>query len=220
MPFRAVLLDIDGTLVDSNDAHARSWVDGLGEASHHCPFEEVRPLIGMGSDKLLERLLGLKKESPEGEALARRIGEIFLERYLPGVKPFPGVRDLLLRLRKDGLQLVAATSAERDKLHRLLEIAGVADLISDTASSQDVANSKPDPDIIHAALEQCTCPPEQVVMIGDTPYDLEACARAGIPCIAFRCGGWSDADLSGALAIYDGPADLLERYDASVFKAE
>jgi HAD superfamily hydrolase (TIGR01509 family) len=213
---RGVLLDVDGTLIDSNDAHARAWVDALDEFGYDIPFERVRPLIGMGGDKVLPALLGIPKDSDEGERLSKRRAEIFFTRYLPTVQPFPQVRELLQRMRRDGLVLVVATSAEGEELEKLLRVAGVTDLIEETATSSDAASSKPDPDVIHAALGRSGKSAREVVLLGDTPYDVEAAAAAKVRVLALRCGGWwGDADLAGALAIYDDPADLLAHYDDS-----
>jgi HAD superfamily hydrolase (TIGR01509 family) len=214
---RGVILDIDGTLVDSNDEHARAWVDTLAERGITVAFETVRPLVGMGGDKVLPRISGgIRDDSPEGEALSARRGAIFRERYLPRVSPFPGTRELIQRMRDDGFAIGIASSASEEDLHALLEQAGVADLIDTRTSSDNAERSKPDPDIVHAALARMGLAPERVVMIGDTPYDVEAANRSRVACIAFRCGGWwRDEDLKQAAAIYDGPADLLAHFDAS-----
>ncbi|HEX2188291.1 MAG TPA: HAD family hydrolase [Longimicrobiaceae bacterium] len=213
---RAVILDIDGTLIDSNDAHARAFLDAAGELGLEVPpFEEVRRRIGMGGDKLIPEVWGFSKESQRGETLDGRKGEIFRERYLPGLEPTRGARALLHRLRDDGVKLVVATSAGKDDVKGLLERAGVADLVQDATSADEVEESKPDPDIVHAALKDAGFPAEQTVMLGDTPYDVEAATRAGVPVVAVRCGGWGDGDLRGAAAVYDHPADLLEHYDES-----
>ncbi len=214
---RGALLDIDGTLVDSNDAHARAWVAALAERKIRVDRAVVRRLIGMGGDKLLPALTDIDPKSPEAEAIGARRGEIFRERYMPTVRPFPEARALLERMRVGGLTLVAASSAKRDELHALLAIAEVADLLEDATSADDAARSKPDPDIVCEAARRSGLRPDELLMLGDTPYDVEAAARAGIRVVALRCGGWDDASLRGAAAIYDGPADLLARYDASPF---
>lgn len=217
MTLRAAILDIDGTLIDTNDAHAHAWVDALREHGREVAFGEVRPLIGMGGDKVMPRLTGgLDEESEEGKRIKARRGEIFRERYLASCRPFPGARALLERMRDGGLTLVVATSASKDDMKALLEKIGVADLIEARTSSSDAAESKPDPDIVQAALESAGVSPGEAVMLGDTPYDVEAAGRAGVPTIALRCGGWwKDDDLRDAVAIYDDPADLLARYDES-----
>jgi phosphoglycolate phosphatase-like HAD superfamily hydrolase len=214
---RAVILDIDGTLLDSNDAHARAFVEAARELGIASPgFDAIRKMIGMGGDKLIPAAFGVEAESPEGERLDECKGDIF-RRMLPSLRPIEGARALLERFRDEGLRRVVATSAAGEDLKRLLKQADVADLVQGGTSASDVENSKPDPDVIRAALPIAGAGPDQVIMIGDTPYDIEASLRAGVRIVAFRSGGWDDADLHGASEIYDGPADLLERYDRSLF---
>jgi HAD superfamily hydrolase (TIGR01509 family) len=217
---KGVIFDIDGTLVDSNDAHAQSWVDTFAEAGYDVPFEVVRPLIGMGADKLLPKTIGIRHDSEEGKRLTKRRSEIFREKYLPHLRPLPGARDLVLRVREDGLKAIVATSAKDEELKGLLKAAGVEDLMEEKATASDAKRSKPDPDILEAAVEESGISPKHLVMIGDTPYDVEAAARADVRAIAFRSGGWDDASLKGAVQIYDGPADLLAHYDESLLGTE
>jgi HAD superfamily hydrolase (TIGR01509 family) len=212
---QGVIFDIDGTLVDSNDAHAQSWVDTFAEAGYEVPFDVVRPLIGMGADKLLPKTIDVRHDSEEGKKLLARRSKIFQEKYLPRLKPLPGSRALVLRVRADGLKAIVATSAKDAELKGLLQAAGVNDLMEERATASDAKRSKPDPDIVQAAVEESGVRKENLIMIGDTPYDVEAATRAGVKCIAFRSGGWKDDSLKGAVEIYDGPADLLARYDAS-----
>lgn len=216
---RGAILDVDGTLLNSNDAHARAWVEALAEANVQVTFEEVRKLIGMGGDKLLPAVANIEHSSDRGKRVSERRSAIFEERFLPKLRPFPHTRDLLLRMRSAGLKLAIASSAQQPELDGFLKIADVLDLIEGSASSSDASNSKPDPDIVQAALARLGLRAEQVLMIGDTPYDIEAAARSGIQTLAFRCGGRSDADLAGALAIFDDPADLLQRFDESPLTA-
>jgi HAD superfamily hydrolase (TIGR01509 family) len=215
MPVRAVILDIDGTLLLSNDAHARAFVDSAREMGIDADFDEIRRLIGMGGDKLIPRVFGFEKESDEGSTLDGRKGEIFRERYLPALEPTPGARALLERLRGEGVTLVVATSADNADLEGLLDQAGVRDLVGEATSASDVDGSKPEPDVVEAALERSGAPAEAVVMLGDTPYDVEAASRAGVRIIGVRTGGWSDRDLRGAIAVYDDPEDLLAHYGTS-----
>jgi len=216
---RAIIFDVDGTLVDSNDGHAQAWIDALGEFGHRVTYERIRPLIGMGGDKVVPLLTGLSAEDGEGKRIAERRDAIFNERYLAPVKAFPGARDLLARLRQEGWRLAVASSSKEDMLRKLLAKVGGEDLLQARSSGDDADRSKPDPDIVTAALKRLGERPRRAVMVGDTPYDVEAAHRAGVEAIAFRCGGWDDAGLKGALAIYDGPADLLARYDRSVLVA-
>ena len=212
---RVVLLDMDGTLIDSNDAHARAWVGGLAAHGYMVSFAQVRPLIGMGGDKLLPTLVGLDPESGEATRIGASRSELFLH-ALPGLRPTPGARDLLLLLRAEGLDPVVATSADASEVQSILEQAGVADLIEAAASSGDAERSKPDPDIIQAALHKAGRSSAHAIMLGDTPYDIEAAARARVGTIALRCGGgWSDEQLAAALAIYDDPADVHRHFGTS-----
>lgn len=215
---KGIIFDVDGTLVDSNDAHAESWVDTFAEAGYEVPFSSVRPLIGMGADKLLPRTIGVSNESEEGKKLIKRRSEIFKTSYLPHLRALPGSRELVQRVKKDGLKAIVATSARDQELKDLLKAARVDDLMEERATASDAKRSKPDPDIVHAAVEESGVPPQELIMIGDTPYDIEAAARAQVRCIAFRSGGWTDDKLEGAVEIYDGPADLLKNYDSSIIK--
>jgi HAD superfamily hydrolase (TIGR01509 family) len=216
LSLKGVIFDVDGTLVDSNDAHAQSWVDTFAEAGYEVPFEVVRPLIGMGADKLLPKTIGIRHDSGQGKKLLERRSEIFRKKYLPRLRPLPGARALVLRVRDDGLKAIVATSAKDEELEGLLKAAEVEDLMEEKATASDAKRSKPDPDIVEAAIEESGVPSNKAVMIGDTPYDVEAALRAGVRVIAFRSGGWEDDSLKGAEQIYDGPADLLAHYDASL----
>jgi HAD superfamily hydrolase (TIGR01509 family) len=216
-PLRGVLLDVDGTLIDSNDAHASSWTDTFREFGYDIPFDRVRPLIGTGGDKLLPQLTGLDHESDRATLLTARRTEIFNTMYLPHLRAFPGAHELLARLKQDDLALVIATSANKRQLDELLEQAGLEELVDRKTSSSDADRSKPDPDIIQAALERGKLRPDEALMIGDTPYDIEAAMHAGVETVALRCGGWSDRALRDALAIYDDVRALLNGYEQSPF---
>lgn len=212
--YRGVLLDIDGTLVDSNDAHADAWVRALREHGYDVPFETIRPLIGMGGDNLLPTAVGLDKESEEGKKISERRGEIFKE-LLPSIAAFPGTRELVSLLQNHGFKMAIATSAPDAEVDPLLEIAEVRDLVKTQTSADDAENSKPDSDIIRAALKKIGLPAKETVLLGDTRYDIEAAAKAGVKVIALRCGGAPSEDLAGALAVYEDPEDLIERFESS-----
>jgi HAD superfamily hydrolase (TIGR01549 family) len=212
---RVILLDVDGTLIDSNDAHADAWVEALEEFAYKVTFARIRTLIGKGADKLLPEAVGVEKESTHGKVISARRSQLFMQKYLPTLKAFPSARELLQKLDSSGFKLVVATSAQKNEMKALLRVAGLDDLIDDAASAKDADASKPDPDIVQAALRRAGCSPEQAIMLGDTPYDIEAAAKAGVRAIAVRCGGWADAQLRGAIAIYDSPHDLLRHYARS-----
>ena len=211
MNYDAVLLDIDGTLVDSNGAHAAAWSDAFAAHGRHHPPQQIRPLIGKGSDKLLEELASVDHESEEGKAISRARARIFKSRYLPSLKPTPGAEQFIARLIEGRCTVVIATSAQEHEVKGLLAVCRGEALADDATTSDDADRSKPDPDIIVAALRKSGSTADKAVMIGDTPYDIEAARRAGIATIALRCGGWDDASLKGALAIYDDPGELLHR---------
>jgi HAD superfamily hydrolase (TIGR01549 family) len=216
---RGVLLDVDGTLIDSNDAHAAAWVDTLREFGYNdASFERVRPLIGMGGDKLLPTVTGLDHESELGKRITARRTERFATAYLPTLRAFPGAHELLARFKEDGLRLVVATSAKHDELNDLLEQAGLEELVDRKTTSSDADHSKPDPDIITAALRRGELAASDVLMLGDTPYDIEAASRAGVRTVALRCGGWDDRRLADAVEIHDVAAALVRDYDQSVFR--
>lgn len=210
-----VIFDVDGTLVDSNDAHASAWSDALGEFGFTVSWDELRQRIGKGGDKVIPEITGLDPDGERGQRLGTRRSQIFTERYLPTLKPFPKVGALLDRLEAAQLTAVVASSAKEEELTPLLFLAGAERLLSRKTSADDAERSKPDPDIILAALAKAGASPHQMLMIGDTPYDVEAAQKAGVRTIAFRSGGWDDAALADAIAIYDGVADLLAHFDAS-----
>ena len=207
--FTAALFDVDGTLIDSNDAHADAWVRALHDHDRPVDVARIRSLIGKGGDKLLCETVDIEENSAMGRRIRQRKKEIFAT-MLPRLQPTPGARELLAHLRAQDVTLGTATSADDSELHQLLRQAGVDDLFHLRASKDDADESKPDPDIVEAALARARSRPELTVMIGDTPYDIEAAGRAGIASIAVRCGGyWSDSDLKDAIAIFDDPAQVL-----------
>jgi HAD superfamily hydrolase (TIGR01509 family) len=216
-PLRGVLLDVDGTLIDSNDAHASAWCDAFREFGFDVPFERVRPLIGMGGDKLLPQVTGLEHDSDQAKRITERRKEIFDTMYLPHVRAFPCAHELLARFKQDDLALIIATSAQKPELNALLEQTGLEELVDRKTSSSDADRSKPDPDIIQAALERGKLRAHEAIMLGDTPYDIEAAGQAKVTTVALRCGGWPDRALWGAGAIYDDAGDLLAHYERSPF---
>jgi HAD superfamily hydrolase (TIGR01509 family) len=212
-----VLLDVDGTLIDSNLAHARSWSETLKAFGRDIPPERVLPLIGMGGDKLLPQLLGVEADSETGKRFAATRARIFLEHYVPHLCLTRGAKELIQRFRAEHFRLIIATSASAKELNAMLRQVGLDDFIERKTSAADAESSKPDPDIIHAALEKAELSPTNAIMLGDTPYDIEAAKRAGVSTVALRCGGWDTESLEGAIAIYDDPADLSSHFTSSPF---
>jgi HAD superfamily hydrolase (TIGR01509 family) len=190
-------------------------MEAMADFGYYVTYEKVRPLIGMGGDKVLPETIGLQKDSEEGIKISAKRKEIFKKRYLPVLQAAPGSRELLEYMHVQGLKLAIASSSEKDELKALLQVAGASDLVQEVTSSSDASRSKPDPDVMQVTLQRIGLPANQVLMLGDTPYDIEAAAKVGVGTIALRCGGWTDPELKGALAIYNDPADLLDHYDTS-----
>ncbi len=216
MAIRGILLDVDGTLVLSNDAQAQAWVEAFKAHDRDVPFDKVRPLIGMGGDKVVPELApGLSGEDGEGKKIADTRKELMMTQFGPTLRPAPGSRAFVERAQQEGLTLVVASSATTKELETLLTVARVDDLLHERTTMDDAGQSKPAPDIVAVALEKSGVPAGEAVMIGDSPYDIASAAQVGVGTIALRCGGFSDDDLKGAWAIYDDPADLLAHYDTS-----
>lgn len=203
-----VLLDVDGTLVDSNIAHAEAWAQAFAKFGYSFSSRQIFPLIGMGGDKLVAALVP-DIDPEKSKKVARTHSEIFLRAYVASLKPTRGARELLIALRERRDRLIVASSAHKNELEALLKAGGISDLIEETVTSDDVESSKPDPDLVEEALRKSEAKAQDAVMLGDTPYDVEAAHRAGVRIIALRCGGRTSDDPREADAIYDDPADLL-----------
>ncbi|HEX6241998.1 MAG TPA: HAD family hydrolase, partial [Polyangiales bacterium] len=216
---QAVLLDVDGTLADSNDLHAAAWVEALHQEGYEARFEQVRPLIGMGGDKLIPQLTGVSADSQRGERLSERRTQLFMREYLPRVEAFSDARALVAALKERGLALCVATSAKEAEVKGLLQRGGLLDLLPLRTSADDAEHSKPHPDIVTAALGRLTCRPEDAVMIGDTPYDAQAAAAANVTFVGLTCGGHAREALRPALAVYRDPSELLAQLDDSPLTA-
>lgn len=216
MAIEGVILDVDGTLVASNDAHAQAWVDAFRAYGYDIQFEQVRPLIGMGGDQIIPRLApGLTSEEGVGKQITDHRKQLILDRIGMGLTSTNGARELVEKMQQDGLRLIVATSASEQEMNLLLKIAQVDDLIPQFTTSSEVEDSKPEPDLVEAALSKANLQSDRTVMLGDTPYDIESAAKAGVDVIALRSGGFDDQQLQGAIAIYDDPSDLLRHYETS-----
>jgi len=214
----AVIFDIDGTIVDSVDLHAKAWQITFAKFGKNILLEAIRSQIGKGADQLLPVYFSKQELEQFGEAMEIYRGELFKKEYLPKVKGFPKVRELFQRIKRDKKQIALASSAKKDELKRYKEIAQIDDLIESETSSDNVERSKPCPDIFEAALKQLgNVPPDRVIVVGDTPYDAAAAAEANLKSIGLLCGGWTEPQLrrAGCIAVYRDPADLLARYEES-----
>lgn len=212
---KAILFDIDGTLVDSNDFHVLAWAEAFKQAGHEFRLAEIHEQIGKGGDNLLPALLpGIGDE--EAERLKSAHAKLFKRHYFGRLKPMPGARELLGRCRDAGYTVVLASSASGEELdHHLDDVLDARDLVDAWTSADDVGSSKPCPDIFVTAAQKVNVAPDEALVVGDTPYDIEAASRAGIRTVAVRSGGFRDEQLSGAIAIFEDVAELLERFDAS-----
>jgi phosphoglycolate phosphatase-like HAD superfamily hydrolase len=218
---QAAIFDVDGTLVDSVDLHAIAWQEALEHFGHHVTFEQSRSQIGKGGDQLIPVFLSEAEQRDHGEEMEEWRGNLFKSKYLPLVRPFSAVPELLRRVRDAGIKIAVASSAKMSELEVYLEIACVRDLVDVATSSEDAEQSKPAPDVFQVALKKLGLAGPDAVAIGDTPYDAEAAGKARIPTIGLLCGGFSEADLrkGGCVAVYPGPAALLACIGASPLAA-
>jgi HAD superfamily hydrolase (TIGR01509 family) len=187
----SVLLDIDGTLVDSNEAHARSWEDILSQNGYHVPLSELRLMIGMGGDKILEHVSDGRLSESEIEKISKKRDALFADEYLPHVKAIPGVEELLRSLWSRGLKVAFATSMKQELLKKVLKLIPHANsYVLGATDADQAANSKPDPDILSAALRRFAFDRARTALIGDSPYDIEAAHKLPCKAIAVLTGGF------------------------------
>jgi HAD superfamily hydrolase (TIGR01509 family) len=215
---KAVIFDIDGTLIDTVDLHASAWVEALKHFGFSLAFEDVRLQIGKGGDQILHGLLPPDVIEQRGEAIKDFRGDLFKRDYLAKARPFPGVRNLFERIRASGQRAVLASSGSGEEVEQYKRIAGIADLIDSATSSDDAERSKPFPDIFQAALAKLLpLKPEEAVVIGDTPYDAEAARNAGVKTVGVLSGGFTEQALreAGCIAVYRDAEDILRNYETS-----
>jgi HAD superfamily hydrolase (TIGR01549 family) len=215
---KAVIFDIDGTLVDSVDLHARAWVEAFRKFDREVEFEKVRRQIGKGGDQLMPVFFSEEELGEFGEEMEKYRGELFKREYMSHVRPFPAVRDLFERIERDGKRIALASSAKEDEVKIYKDLLNIADLVEEATSADDAERSKPHPDIFAAALAQLgDVPASDAFVIGDSPYDAEAAGKINIKSVGVLCGGFPESDLraAGCIAIFHDPADLLARYEQS-----
>jgi HAD superfamily hydrolase (TIGR01509 family) len=213
---KAVIFDVDGTLVDSVDLHAQAWKETFKEFGKDVPYQQVRHQIGKGGDQLLPVFFSKEELEEFGEKMEEHRSRLFKREYLPRVRPFPKVRELFERIKADGKKIALASSAAEDELKAYKKIADIADLVEEATSADDAEKSKPHPDIFQAALEKLgEVEKSKVIVVGDTPYDAEAAGKVGLRTIGVLCGGFPETELrsAGANLIFQDPADLLAHYD-------
>jgi HAD superfamily hydrolase (TIGR01509 family) len=215
----AVLCDIDGTLVESNWLHAAAWRDAFAVADIAVDLEDARRQIGKGGDELIPVFVPWWKRKAVEEPLKAYRQFIFQADYMHQVKPFPKVRELLLRMKESGIRVSLASSAHQQELDAYKKIANIEDLVEKSSSSDDADRSKPHPDIFEATLKKLGMSPKKVLALGDTPYDAEAAGKAEIWTVGVTTGGWSVKELldAGCIEVYKDVADLLANFEQSAF---
>jgi HAD superfamily hydrolase (TIGR01509 family) len=216
---KAVIFDIDGTLVDSVDLHAQAWKEAFKHFGKDIPYEDVRHQIGKGGDQLMPVFFSKEELDKFGEDMEKYRGQLFKRDFLPKVRPFPKVRELFQRIISDGLRIALASSAKEEELKEYKRIAHIEDLVEEETSADDADKSKPHPDIFEAALERLgDIKPYEAIVVGDTPYDAQAAGKIDLRTIGVLCGGFPEAELkaAGCIEIYKEPADLLARYDEAI----
>lgn len=215
----AVIFDVDGTIVDSVDLHAKAWQEAFRHFGHEVAFDAIRSQIGKGGDQLIPEFLDPDELDTESEQIEEFRGRLFREKFLPRVRAFPGVRSLFERIKASGQRLALASSAKKDELGIYKRIANIEDLVQVETSSGDAEKSKPHPDIFEAAIQRLNAPLSRasIIVVGDSPHDAQAAARAHLGTVGILCGGFPERVLreAGCIAIYSGPEQLLERYDDS-----
>jgi HAD superfamily hydrolase (TIGR01509 family) len=213
----AVLSDIDGTLVESNWLHAAAWKDAFAVIDIPLDIETLRRQIGKGGDQLIPVFVPWWKCPMVEEPLKTYRSFVFHQDYFSQVEPFPKVRDLFLRLKHSGIRIALASSSDKKDLATYQKIANISDLVDESTSADDTDRSKPHPDIFSATLKKLHAKPNNVLALGDTPYDAESAGKAGIRTIGVTTGGWSRQELleAGCIEVYQDVAELLERFDQS-----
>ena len=216
---KAVIFDIDGTLVDSVDLHAQAWKEAFKHYGKDIPFQQVRHQIGKGGDQLMPVFFSRDELEEFGEEMEEYRSELYRRDFLPRVRPFPKVRELFERIKADDKRIALASSAKKEELAVYKSVARIEDLVEEETSADDADKSKPHPDIFQAALKQLgDVAAAEVVVVGDTPYDAEAAGKLRLRTLGVLAGGFPERELraAGCIAIYDDPADLLARYDETM----
>lgn len=215
----AVLCDVDGTLLDSNALHAEAWQKTFEHFGIQTDFDEVLHQIGKGGDHLLPVFVPEGDRERLGKQMQEYRKELFRREYLQRVKPFPGARDLLVKMKDSGIRVAIASSSNKEDLKKFEEIASITDLVDEETSADDAERSKPAPDIFQAALDRLGLPPERVLALGDTPWDVQAAGKAKVKTVAVTSGGWTEEELreAGALEVYRDVSQLSEKFEGSAF---
>ena len=213
MKLKAVLLDIDGTLVDSNDKHTDCWVEAFAHFDKQVAWDVIRGQIGKGGDLLVPDTLNAREMQQFGEQVKQYRGELWKEQYMRHVQPFPGAVAAIRELHERGIKVALASSSNPDEVEYYVELLGVGELLAGTTSKEDAEFSKPSPEIFQAALERVKSDPARSLAVGDTPYDILAAHRTPVPIAAVLCGGFPRESLTKAEFLFDDLPAMVKELD-------
>jgi HAD superfamily hydrolase (TIGR01509 family) len=205
-----IIFDVDGTLVDSNDLHAKAWQEAFLRFGKDIPIQDIRSHIGKGGDLLVPDLLNGREMRSFGQELMDYRKDVFTGKYLQQVKPFPGIRQIVEQLA-EGRRILLASSADPDEVSHYVKLIGLEDIIEGSTSKKDAEFSKPSPEIFEAAIEKLGTDPARTITVGDTPYDVLASHRAGLTIVAVLSGGFDKQALRKAEFIFRDVAELQSR---------
>jgi HAD superfamily hydrolase (TIGR01549 family) len=216
MPLAAIF-DIDGTLVDTNYQHALAWYRAFRREGIVIPIWQIHRSIGIGSDRVVEMLAGEEIEAKLGEALRDAQGPLYKE-MIDEVEPMKGAHELLRDLNRAGHPVILASSAEEEEAEHYIELLNAEEFVDGYTTSADVKASKPEPDIVQAAMQKAGGGP--AVMIGDSTWDCKAATRAKLPSIGVLTGGFSEQELSeaGATVVFDSVEHLRDHLGATTLQ--
>ena len=216
---KAVLFDVDGTLVDTTYLHAVAWWEAFAQAGHDVPMAWIHRAIGMGSDQLLDVLLPAERDTSSDAAISAAHGALYSV-YWSRLRPLPGAADLLRACHQHGLRVVLASSADPAELDVLMAALDADGAVDEATSAGDVDQSKPAPDLVQVALDKVGLRPAEAMFVGDAVWDAQACQRAGVPCVGVLSGGISQAELleAGAVRVYRDAAEILAAFPASLLE--
>ena len=217
--YKAVLCDLDGTLLDSNHFHAEAWQRTFENFGFEVTFEDMVKQIGKGGDQVIAAVVPEDRVDELEKDLKAFRTDLFHREYMDRIVPFSDAKNLLQRMRQEGLRISVASSTDKEDLHAFLMLLQIHPLVEESTTAADAKQTKPEPDIFQAALKKLRLEPGDALALGDTPWDIEAAGKAGVKTVALTCGGWKEPDLkeAGAISVYRDPADLLRRFADSPF---
>lgn len=214
--FKAVIFDVDGTLVDTVDLHAQAWDEAFKQYGYNLPYQDLRQQIGKGGEKIVAEFLPPEAVEKVGNSITEFRKEVYQENLLWQARPFDKVKALFERLKADGIKIVLASSARPDTLDRYIKILDIQDLIEGVTAGQEVEKSKPEPDVFAAALDHLEgIEASEAIVVGDSPYDAQAATQINLRPVGVLCGGFAEDTLkdAGCVALYQNPADILDQYE-------